>query len=341
MVTIVQSTAVREKEPIVLGSASGLNGLWLVLAALVAILFVAGLAAVAVASGMICVLFPEMGALAQDVFTRPNGTWSNAPIYLVLTPSVAAILGVLVAEHFSYGYFSVFLAVGAAVAVLKIMRSPIVPSISAALLPVVFEERSWWYPAAVFFGAAGLVLLSAVWKRVPSVSGGTSYKRAADPLGISRRQTKSGSFGLVALGIFLALSVTLVKLTGLRLLLFPPLAVIAYEMFSKPRTCLWADRPFSMPLACFLTASGGLFAYKLWGVSVMAAAASMVWGFAVLYLLRIHLPPAMAVALIPLIAKHPTIIFPVAVASGTILLTVCYLGYRQMIGLRLPVRPSP
>jgi hypothetical protein len=341
MATIVRSMAVQEKEPTAPGSASGLNGLWFVLAAFVAILFVAGLAAVAVASGMICVLFPEMGALAQDVFTRPNGTWSNAPIYLVLTPSVAAILGVLVSEKFSYGYFSVFLAVGAAVAVVRIMRSPIVPSISAALLPVVFEERSWWYPTAVFFGAASLVLLSAVWKRLLGVSCGILHKRTADPSGMLPQQTKSGYFGLVALGIFLALSVTLVKLTGLRLLLFPPLAVIAYEMFSKPRTCLWADRPFSMPLACFLTASGGLFAYKLWGVSIMAAAASMVCGFAVLYLLRIHLPPAMAVALIPLIAKHPTIIFPVAVASGTLLLTVCYLGYRRMIDLKLPVRPSP
>jgi hypothetical protein len=343
MVTIVQSTAIRDQEPMAAGDPFRLDGLWLILAASVATLFVAGIAATAVATGLICVLFPEMGALAQDVFTRPGGTWSNAPVLLVVTPSVAAIFGVLIAQHSHYGYLSVLLAVGSVIALLRVLHSPIVPSISAALLPVVFEERSWWYPIAVFFALASLIVLSAAWKRLPGVSCRTlPNARKVDVSGRSQGPTEPGYVGLVVLAIFLALSVLLVKLTGLRLMLFPPLAVIAFEMFSKPRTCLWADRPLLVPLACFLTATGGLCAYKLWGVSVIAAAASMAWGFAVLYLLKIHLPPAMAVALIPLIAKHPTAIFPVAVASGTLFLTMCYLGYRWVIAshLTLPARPT-
>jgi hypothetical protein len=41
----------------------------------------------------------------------------------------------------------------------------------------------------------------------------------------------------------------------------------------------------------------------------------------------------MAVALIPLIMTRPTIAFPLAVASGTMLLTICYLLYRWLLKL--------
>ena len=138
-------------------------------------------------------------------------------------------------------------------------------------------------------------------------------------------------YAYLGLGVFLVLAVLCVKLTGLRFLLFPPLAVLGFEMFSRPRTCAWAGRPLLMPLACFLTAGGGLFFSKFWGLSPLAAAAGMACGFLVLYVLDVHIPPAMAVALIPLIMTRPTFMFPIAVALGTLLLTICFLLYRRLL----------
>jgi hypothetical protein len=315
------------------GDPSGLQGLWLVLAAAVATLFVAGITETALITGLFCILFPEMGALAQDVFTRPGGTWSNAPFHLVLTPSIAASFGILVAQHSPYGYLSVLVAVGGAVAVLNLLRSPVTPAISAALLPVVFREHSWWYPLAVLLGAASLALLSAVWKRIPGVARGDL------PASRNGRQESRSGYrpdwaGLMALSVFLLLSVLFVKLTGSRLLLFPPLAVIAFEVFTRRKTCSWADRIVLVPVACFLTASGGLCACKLWGVTVIGTAASMAWGLAVVRILRIHLPPAIAVALIPLLVTNPTIKFPLSVAAGTLLLTVCAWCYGRVVARR-------
>jgi hypothetical protein len=295
-------------------------------------MFVAGMTATALATGSFYIIFPEMGALAQDVFSRPSGAWSRAPIRLVITPGFTAICGVLIVRHFSYGYLSVFLAVGSAIVVLKVLHSPVIPSISAALLPVVFEERSWWYPLAVFAEGAILVALSSGWQRFP---GAPFRARNLPPSskGTKHLSTKdeSGNLWIIALATFLAILVLLVKLTGSRLLLFPPLAVIAFEIFSKPRSCSWADRALLVPLACFLTATGGLCAYKLCGVSAMTAAISMAWGFVVLYALKIHLPPAMAVALIPLLIKNPTLSFPISVGGSTLLLVVWYWVYRWLL----------
>lgn len=307
-----------------------LSGVCLLAAMFLAILFIAGIAATSVATGAYYLLFPELGALAQDVLTRPRGIWSNAPVLLVVTPSAAAVWGLLVARHSSYGYLSVVVAVGGTVALVELLHSPIVPAISAALLPVVFAEKSWWYPPAVLLGTTTLALVSAAWNCSPMVSrSSTAFPQGNIPRlsELSRR-----AYAYVGLAVFLILAVKCVSLTGFRFLLFPPLAVLGFEMFRHPRTCAWARRPLLMPLACFLTSGGGLLFAKLWGLGPLAAACGMAWGFLVLHILRVHIPPAMAVTLIPLIMTRPGVTYPIAVALGTLLLTFCFLIYRQLIG---------
>ena len=334
-----------------------LEGFWLVFAAFVATIFVGGIAATAIATGLLSLLFPEMGALAHDVFTRPAGNWSRSPVYLAITPSLTAVLGLLIAQHLHYGYLAVFLAVGSAILTLEITRSPIGPSISAALLPVVFNQQSWWYPAGVFVGASILAVLSVLWKRSHGVRGralSNKFKpnrlRSDEPKSneielnkpesnkqeiFSFRAVKqrlgSEYIELIFMGLFLALAVFFVNLTRLHLLLYPPLAVIAFEMFTRKETVFGTRKPFLVPLACCLTAVGGSCAVKFLGVSLLAAILSMAFGAAVLFLLRIHLPPAMAVGLIPLIVPHPSFTYPLAVAAGTVLLTICYFGYRRVV----------
>jgi hypothetical protein len=377
-----------------------MEGFWLVFAAFVAAIFVGGIAATAIATGLLSLLFPEMGALAHDVFTRPAGNWSRSPVYLAITPSLTAVLGLLIAQHLHYGYLAVFLAVGAAIFTLGVTRSPIGPSISAALLPVVFNQQSWWYPAGVFVGASVLALLSVLWRRSHDARVRASANKCglnqfrpdkpesneseldepgsgelcsneieldeaeleetgldeieieepgenklsssnpgifpfwkAVPSFFSRARQRSGC-GLIELlfmGLFLALAVFFVNLTGLHLLLYPPLAVIAFEMFTRKETVFGTRQPLLVPLACCLTAVGGSCAVKFLGVSLFAAIIIMAWSSTVLFLLRIHLPPAVAVGLIPLIAPHPSFTYPLAVAAGTLLLTTCYFGYRRVV----------
>jgi hypothetical protein len=52
--------------------------------------------------------------------------------------------------------------------------------------------------------------------------------------------------------------VLLAQWSGWRFLLFPPLAVIGFEMFAHSASCPWAGRPLTLPLACALSATGGV-----------------------------------------------------------------------------------
>ncbi len=120
-----------------------------------------------------------------------------------------------------------------------------------------------------------------------------------------------------------------VKLTGWRFILFPPREEIGFEMFVHPDICPWAKRPLMLPVACFLTALGGFIFWKFLGVTPLTAALCMGWGIIVLRTLDLHVPPALAVALLPMVMTHPTLIYPFAVGLGTLLLTALVLPLRM------------
>src|SRR5713101_4906644 len=63
-------------------------------AELIALIYIAVIAEVAYLTGAFYVLFPELGALSHDVFTRPRGTWAGAPLLLAVTPVLTGVIGI-------------------------------------------------------------------------------------------------------------------------------------------------------------------------------------------------------------------------------------------------------
>jgi hypothetical protein len=296
-----------------------------------ALIYIAIVAQVAFATGAFYLMFPELGALSHDVLTRPRGSWARAPIALAVTPVLTAIIGTIITRALPYGFFSVMLAVGGALIVIAAIRSPIAPAISAGLLPLVLGVKSWWYPPGILFGTTLLAALSIAWNYLDSrrLRRDNDTDVIADARDDALELPPSRLRWLWALLLFVAMAVAAVDLTGLRFILFPPLVVIAYEMLGHPAVCPWARRPLSLPIACFLTAAGGLICLRAFGANAVAAAAAMVWGIAVLRSFDLHIPPALAIALLPLVMDHPTILYPFSVGIGTGLLTVWFLNYAR------------
>jgi len=301
-------------------------------AELIAIIYIALIAQIAHATGAFYVLFPELGALSHDVFTRPRGTWASAPILLAITPVLTGVIGIVVTRALPYGFFSVLLTVTGAVAVILALNSPIAPAISAGLLPLVLGVKSWWYPPAILLGTAILTVLSVSWTQLSLARNWLDPISAAEVLDEAIEQTPAGSWWLIPLMLFVATGVLFVKLTGLRFLLFPPLVVIGFEMFAHTAICPWAKRPWILPIACMLTAAVGLLFWNLLGVGPIAVACSMAGGVLVLRLFDLHVPPALAVALLPFVMDSPTIAYPISVGIGTLLMTLWFLFYKSFFG---------
>jgi hypothetical protein len=308
----------------------GLAGKARLEAELIALAYIGTIAAVASATGAFYILFPELAALSYDVLGRPRGRWASAPFLLAITPVLTGTIGTIVTRSLPYGFASVLITVGGAIAVLSALRSPIAPAISAGLLPLVLGVTSWWYPTGILFGSTLLALISIPWKRYTLEIADTEPPETTN-IGIAEVDTTDVHTGanhdsnttairwLAAIAIFVVVAVAFVKMTGLRFILFPPLVVIAYEMFRHPSACPWSGQTLRLPLVCFLCAAGGFLFHAAIPNAPLAAICSMAWGIAVLRSIRLHVPPALAVALLPMVMHHPTIVYPFAVLTGTAL----------------------
>ena len=311
-------------------AAAPLHGLYRLGGELIALAYIGIIAQIAVATGAFYVLFPELGALSHDVMTRPRGTWANAPLLLAITPVLTGVVGIVFTRSLPYGYLSVLLTVAGTIAVVLALRSPVAPAISAGLLPLVLGVKSWWYPPAIALGTALLATLSLPWKKYCVTRTAAMPAEGDDRLDDLIEMPPGGYGWLAVLMAFVAVAVFFVKLTGLRFVLFPPLVVIGFEMLGHTAICPWANKPLRLPLACFLTALGGFVSWHFLGVTPLAAACSMAWGIAVLRVCDLHVPPALAVALLPLVMDKPTLAYPFAVGIGTTLLSLWFLAYQRL-----------
>jgi hypothetical protein len=279
------------------------------------------------ASGISLLLFPELAALSHDVISRPKGKWASQPWLLVLTPTTTAIVGLFLTRHASYGAIAIAIIMLLSLLVLKVFRSAIAPAISAGVLPMVLGEKSWVYPAAIFVDLVSLVVVMLLWRRFrPSsdepIQSEGSHSRLVDALEAPPRDR----YWLFVLLSFVLLLGASAQLSGLRFLLFPPLIVMAYEIFGHPEVPHWMARPVLFPLVCLLTASLGTVACYAFRGGVLGVVLSMLGSIVVLRRFKVHMPPALAVGLLPFVMVSPNFWYPLSVTAGTISLTLYAQG---------------
>ena len=273
--------------------------------------------------------FPELAALSYDVLTRPWGKWANQPGRLIVTPVLAAAVGTVITRILPYGVLAIVLVVALCMLLLALLKSNIAPAISAGVLPLVLGIKSWLYPASIALSLVALVGILLPWqkrcRRTYQGIGEASATNLEDVL----ETRPSGNRCVPPFLLFLTVMAFCATASGLRLILFPPLIVIAYEMFAHPTTCPWAGKPLALPAACVLSSTVGWIAVTLFGSGGIAAAGAMVFGVIALRFLKLHMPPALAVGLLPLVIHSPGIEYPVSVAIGTAALTLAFQLHRR------------
>jgi hypothetical protein len=284
------------------------------------VIFIGAITLVARLTGFDLMMFPELGALSNDIIRRPYGKWASAPLMLVMTPLVTAIAGVWITNHMTFGVAAVVLNVAIALVVIEAIRSPIAPAISAGLLPLVLGVHSWWYPPAITVGTASLALISIIHRRLHPHTPAPSIRDKVDDV---MEEAASNPLWLLPFLLVLVGLAFLAQHDGWRLLLFPPIVVIGFEMFAHPLVCPWAVRPWHLPLACALSAVAGVGAVNLLGPG-LGAVVSMMMGLIILRVIDLHAPPVLAIGLLPTIMTHPSYSFVALVLASTMTLTIAF-----------------
>lgn len=292
-----------------------------------ALLYVVAVAQAAHYSGWHYLLFPALAALSDSILTRPWGRWANQPGRLVSTPTLGAFIGTLITRTWTYQVFSVLLVVTLCLLLMSALKSNISPAIAAGMLPLVLGIKSFLYPVCVMTGLVGLAIIVvplrrhffAKYQQLGAAGGATG----------GLETTAAAKNWMLPFFLFLAVMAWSATASGLRLILFPPLVVMAYEIFTHATSCPWALKPVTLPVACFLTAIAGCVAVKLFGNGPTAAGCSMAAGILILRVLQIHMPPALATGLLPVVINSPDFKYPAAVCIGTLALMLVFLLHRK------------
>ena len=288
---------------------------------------------VAAANGfhLFYILFPELGALVSDVLLRPGGKWAREPWKLVCTPVIGGAIGIVICRYMPYGVVSILTATVLCIGVVFDLKSAVAPAISAGVLPIVLGVTSWLYPACILGSLLILTGILLIWKRIPP---GLLLMPIRDPdakaIDVLESRPKGWRW-LVALLLFVGVLGLAAQLSGWRFILFPPLIVMAYEMLGHPETCPWAKQPYTFPVVCTATAFVGLEADVGLGVTPWAAALVVVFGCIALRIVRLRMPPAIAIGLIPFVLTTPSLKYPISVAIGTCALTLWFLLFRFLV----------
>jgi len=273
------------------------------------------------------ILFPELGALSHDIIRRPHGTWAKSPGMLILTPLLTGSVGTFLVRNIGSGAVSIVLATAAAIFIIFLLRSPIAPAISAGVLPISLGSTSWRYPASLLVGLVLLAAISLIWRRfVPSPEIKTPTNAAA---GFIEEAPHSYAW-LPFFMIFLLGTAVLGEMTGWHFILFPPLIVMGFEMFAHSEICPWAKKPLLLPIACTLSALIGAALVMELGVTPLAVIASTACAIALLRILNLHMPPAIAVGLLPFVIPTVDYKFPVSVGIGALTLALIFLAWRGL-----------
>ncbi len=301
-----------------------------VLAEIFALAFVAVVASAAYKTGIILFLFPELAALSHDVMIRPRGRWARQPVRLILTPVLTAVAGILTSRHFSYGVGSILLVVAVSMAIIALLRSDIGPAFSAGVLPLALNEKSWVYPIAIFIGLVALVMLLRF--RIALGFGMENHAPSADPTSIddALEEAPHSRLGMLHMAAFVAFLASMSRYTGLRLILFPPLVVMSYEVFGHPEIPEWLRKLPHFPVVCVISAAVGIATVKLWGPTVLGVIVTVGLSMVMLRIARMHMPPVLAIGLLPYIVKGPRLWYPVAVGIGTCTLMVWFAMRARM-----------
>lgn len=283
------------------------------------LLFVTGVSHAAAITGISYILFPELAAISYGVLTKLQGTWARSHFLLIVTPTLTAIIGVLIAKIFPYSVYSVILSIFSALVIVRSLNSPIAPALAAGYLPVILGEGSWWYPLSVFVSIILLVIvLKFLLKTFPNYLPPLQDQSTSTAV----QHTKQDWQGTVAFILFIFAALIVSYFSELRFILFPPLVVISFEMLTKPNHCPWTGRPIALFITSILVVGVGLLTKNYLDSATLGVSITMATGILTCRIYNLYLPPAMAIGLLPFVTEHPDVRLLYSVTIGLLLLTV-------------------
>jgi hypothetical protein len=268
------------------------------------------------------IIFPEIAALAFGYWIMEKSPWSGSKFAIWASPTLAALTGVLLLR---YVPFLPFFLIGSAfvlvVLQLKMLRSGVLPSLSAAILPIITHTTSWMYPLSVCILTAFIALgrLSLETLNHKENSAHFLPKQDKVPEKKSAALSELMYWGKILAGVMLVSALALHS--NYVFMIAPPL-VVGFVELSRPNRSM-RRTPVKILLLLVLSALSGVVWLYLCNTIIhgslwISSALSLVSVFLLYKALKVSFPPAAAIALLPILVPAASLwMYPLQVLLGS------------------------
>lgn len=261
------------------------------------------------------IIFPEAAALAIGFFLAPELPWRTDYLRLLICISLCAVLGELIVLFVTAGlWIQLSLAYVLSQLICLYSGTTLTPMISAVMLPVFLQTRGFVYPLAVLFLCVSLILLRVLFVQ-KGIQKGVDYQVPPLP---GKLQFQNALFRCMAVIVLLYIALTF----GVVFTVVPPLLVIFTEL-ARPDHPARKRMTSVVELVTICALAGTFCRYymgSVWGLPFyIAVIPAVLLMFLCMYLMKLYLPPAGAVLILPflLMSESSVMLYPSQILIGT------------------------
>lgn len=265
------------------------------------------------------IIFPEITAIAVGILIAPRRSWQTSKPRILILIALCSIMGILITRFLPIPLTAqLVLAFSAGQLVYLYSKTTFAPLMSAAALPVLIQTKSLIYPASAIILTAiillALTLLEKLGVKEPQEYAPVPFPQKTDILDMLLRIILMASFSALILKF------------GFTFAVAPPILVAFTEFSKKGNTAI--RKPAKIVLLVTLCAAAGAVCRSLITVYLglpltLAAAAAVIIMLIFLHAFRMYLPPAGALATLPmLIPQDQLSLYPLQIFTGILVFTL-------------------
>lgn len=259
------------------------------------------------------IIFPEIAALTVGYWVAPKRSWMVNGKRMLFLITISAVIGLLIVLYSNVPlYAQVILAFAISQIVFIFSGTTFAPFISAMVLPVLIQTRTWIYPISAFVLTLIIVLGRVFLNRI-SIRENEQYEP------ITTRSKYDLADMLIRIIIVAVVSIIALKM-GYRFVIAPPL-LVAFTELSRP-----GNKARNVPIKTIILVTGcaiiGAFTRYIISIKMqlplyMAAFVIMILVLTIVHLMKMYMPPAGAVAILSLLIPQEAVaFFPLQILAG-------------------------
>ena len=268
------------------------------------------------------IIFPEIAALAIGALAAPRQSWQVSRIRMVSLIAVCASLGIVIVRTIN---LEIWFQMAAAFAICQIIYlysgTTFAPMISASVLPVLLRTESWIYPISAAILTVMICAVQIMVERV-GLRPYESFKPIPKP---DRYEIRDALIRILCVGAAAAPAL----LTDCRFCVAPPL-LVAFTELSRYQSSARKKPVKVILLITFCAVSGAavrmILSVKIGLPLTVSALAASVIMLILIHKIRLYLPPAGAMAILPMLLEESELAsYPIQVFVGITVLTAAAL----------------